>query len=478
MSILQNILPEISCFTLGMVLIVLKLISKNRTPALYGGLSILWLAATAVLSVLFRNDGGNLSWGGMYFTDTYALFFKVMILGTALLILLASLSYAERFGNHVPEFFAMLVFATLGMIIFSAAADLTVLYLGLELMTFSFIILICFLQGDNLATEAGMKYLLLSAMSSAVMLFGLSLLYGFFGSTMFIDMAQMADQPLGHPLFITGLIFLLSGFAFKVSAVPFHMWAPDIYQGAPTPVAGYLAVGSKAAALALLARVLLTLFPAYQDIWGPILVAFVLLSVIFGNLVAIVQKDVKRMLAYSAIAQVGYLLLGILVASQMGIMAMMYYLAAYVFANTGAFIVASAWEEKVASTWRDDYIGMSKRAPLLAAGMFVFLVSLGGLPPMAGFIGKFLLFTATIDAGYYAVAVIALLMSMVSVYYYFQVIRAMYITKPAEGAELTHLSSAGGLKIAIIVCMVMSVVMGLFFGPIMTLILHVSQSPF
>lgn len=478
MNSLQIILPEVSCFALGLILIVLKLVTKSRNPSFYGGLSIVWLGATALIAGLSGHTEANLSWGGMYFVDTYALFFKVLILITAVLILLASISYAARFGNYVPEFFAMLVFATLGMIIFSSAADLTVLYLGLELMTFSFIILICFLSGDNLATEAGMKYLLLSAMSSAVMLFGLSLLYGFFGSTLFVDMAQLASNPMAHPLFVIGILFLLSGFAFKVSAVPFHMWAPDIYQGAPTPVAGFLAVGSKAAALALLARMLLTIFPAYHSIWGPILVAFVLLSVIFGNLVAIVQKDVKRMLAYSAIAQVGYLLLGILVASQMGIMAMMYYLAAYVFANTGAFIIASVWEEHCQSTWRDDYIGLSKRAPLLAAGMFVFLVSLGGLPPMAGFVGKFLLFTATIDAGYYAVAVIALLMSMVSVYYYFQVIRAMYVTPTPEGADLSHIGSPMPAKIAIIVCMLMSVIMGLFFGPIMTLILHVSQSPF
>lgn len=477
MGIFANIFPEISVLLLALMMIFVKLIGSVKSAKVYGWLSVVWLAATSVLMVVFPAQG-MLTWGQLYYVDRYATFFKIIILITAMLVHLAAISYVDRLGYYQAEFFAVLNFALLGMMIFSAAGDFTTLYIGLELMTISFIILICFLRKDNLSTEAGMKYLILSAMSSAVMLFGMSIIYGFYGTTVFAHISKAAHISIDSPYFIVGLLFLLSGFAFKVSAVPFHMWAPDIYQAAPTPVAGFLAVGSKAAALALLTRLLLILFPAYHELWAPLLVAFALLSVIFGNLVAIPQKDVKRMLAYSSIAQIGYLLLGILAASHLGVMAMMYYITAYVFANTGAFIAVGVWEEKTGSTWRDDYPGMSKRSPFLAAAFFVFLVSLGGLPPMAGFIGKFLLFTATIDAGYLLVALIALLMSMVSVYYYFRVVRSMYITTPKEDADMHHVRIPSGAFVALVLCVAMTVVMGLFFGPIMDLSMLDARSLF
>lgn len=469
MGLLANIFPELSVVVLAIVMIVVKLVTGCNQAKVYGGLSVVWLAATIAVMVLNPAEG-VLTWGRMLYIDTYANYFRVIILISAILVQLAAISYVDKLGYRKAEFFALLNFCLLGMMVFAAAGDLITMYLGLEVMTMSFIVLIAFVRYDNLATEGGMKYLILSAMSSAVMLYGMSVVYGYFGTTVFADMAVGSGQESRLSAFLVmGIVMIMAGFAFKVSAVPFHMWAPDIYQAAPTPVAGFLAVGSKAAALALLTRMLLILFPDYQAIWAPVLVAFALLSVIFGNLVAIAQKDVKRMLAYSSIAQVGYLLLGILAASHFGTMAMMYYITAYVFANTGAFIVVSAWEEKEHTTWRDDYIGMSSRSPFLAAAMFVFLVSLGGLPPMGGFIGKFLLFTATIQAEYLLVALIALLMSMISVYYYFLVVKAMYVTKPADGANLQHVPMSNGIFIALVVCVVMSVVLGLFFGPAMTL---------
>lgn len=477
MGILINIFPEISVLLLVLAIIMTKLLSGSKKATFYGWMASIWLTVTAVLIYLLPSKS-ILTWGGMYFVDAYASYFKIIIIITAVLVNLSAMSYVDRIGYFQTEFFAILNAALLGMMIFSAAGDLTTFYLGLELMTISFIILICFVKRDNLATEGGLKYLILSGLSSAIMLFGMSIIYGTFGTTMFVHISQATQLPIKSPYFVVGLMFFLSGFAFKLSAVPFHMWAPDIYQAAPTPVAGFLAVGSKAATLAVMARLFLNLFPSQQNIWGPVVLTFALLSVIFGNLMAIPQKDVKRMLAYSSIAQVGYLLLGILAGSQLGIMSMMYYLGAYIFANVGAFIVAGAWEENTGSTWRDDYSGMSKRSPLLAAAMFVFLVSLGGLPPMAGFIGKFLLFTAAIQAQYLVTAIVALIMSMISVYYYFQIIRAMYITKPNEGIILNHISLGNGIKLALIICMVMTVVMGLLFGPIMHITLIDSASAF
>lgn len=477
MGFFANIFPELSVVVLAILLIILKLVTGCRQGKVYGYLSIAWLAATIVI-MLLNPPEGVLTWGRMLYIDSYATYFRVIILISAILVQLASISYVDKLGYRKAEFFALLNFCLLGMMVFAAAGDLITMYLGLEVMTMSFIVLIAFVHYDNLATEGGMKYLILSAMSSAVMLFGMSVVYGYFGTTIFADMVAGQGISAQSPFLMMGILMIVSGFAFKISAVPFHMWAPDIYQAAPTPVAGFLAVGSKAAALALLARVLLILFPDYQEMWAPVLVALALLSVIFGNLVAIVQKDVKRMLAYSSIAQVGYLLLGILAASHFGVMAMMYYITAYVFANTGAFIVVSALEEKLDSTWRDDYIGMSSRAPFLAAAMFVFLVSLGGLPPMGGFIGKFLLFTATIQAEYLLVALIALLMSMISVYYYFLVVKAMYVTKPAEDADLKHVSMSKGILVALVVCVVMSLVLGLVFGPAVDLSMTDASSLF
>lgn len=336
-------------------------------------------------------------------------------------------------------------------------------------MTMSFIVLIGFVRRNNIATEASFKYLILSALSSAVMLYGMSLMYGFMGTTIFVEMAMYRAQFTQIPLYVLGLIFFLSGFAYKLSAVPFHMWAPDIYQGAPTPVAGFLAVGSKVATLGILCRMMFNLFPDYAETWIPIVLLFAMLSIVFGNLAAIPQRDVKRMLAYSSIAQVGYLLLGVVAANSMGIVALSFYVTVYAFANLGAFIAAAAMEARTGTTDMNKFVGMSKRSPFLAAAMFVFMISLGGLPPMGGFVGKFLLFTATIKSGYLIIAIIALLFSMISVYYYFSLVRKLYFAPVEEGVDLSSIKSPFSVKLSLGICILMSVALGIFFDPIVQL---------
>ncbi len=460
----QAITMELLTFGLGVILLLVKLLTRKGSNLPYGWITVLGLVIIGVIGIVYPPEVG-ITFGGMYYTDNYSLFFKEMILVCAVLISLCSTEYVKKKGYKEAEYYILIVFATLGMMVFTSAGDLITLYVGLELMTMSFIVLIGIVRRNALSSEASIKYLVLSALSSAVMLYGISLIYGFMGTTVFLEMA-MNISVFSHTAFmVLGVLLFLVGFAYKLSAVPFHMWAPDIYQGAPTPVAGFLAVGAKVATLGVLCRLLFNYFVYYAESWLTVIIALAMLSIIFGNLVAIPQRDVKRMLAYSSIAQVGYLLLAVAAANTMGIIAICFYVAAYAFANIGAFIAASNVELATGTTDMKKYAGMSKRSPLIAAGLFIFMISLGGLPPTGGFIGKFLIFTSTIQSGYLIFSIIALLFSMISVYYYLRLVRECYFAPVPEGVEQSKIKSPIGIKIALAICMIASIAMGLFFNP-------------
>lgn len=475
MLTLQAIFMELSVFCLGFVILLIKLLAKKDAAIPYSWISAVWFAATAVIGLVTKNNL-NVTFEGVYFTDGYSLFFKLLILVCAALVALSSHEYIRRLGYREAEYYALLAFTTLGMMVFAAAGDFVTLYVGLEVMTMAFIVLIGFVQGNNLSTEAAFKYLILSALSSAVMLYGMGILYGVTGTTVFMELAQFVNQFSHVLLVVMGLLFFLAGFAYKLSAVPFHMWAPDIYQGAPTPVAGFLAVGSKVATLGVLCRVLFNCFADFAQSWLPIVLAFAMLSIIFGNLVAIPQRNIKRMLAYSSIAQVGYLLLAVAAVSWPGIRAMEFYATAYALANLGAFIAATSVELRTGITDMNEYAGMHDRSPLISAALFTFMVSLGGLPLMAGFVGKFLIFTAAVARGYLILAVIALLFSMISVYYYFSLIRKCYFAPVIEGSDQSKIVSPAGIKISLWVCMILSVALGVFFNPVVEFATNTMQS--
>ena len=463
----QAITMELLVFALGMILLLVKLIAKKGTNLPYGWITILGLFIIGVVGVLYPPEI-SMTFNGMYYTDSYSLFFKEMILVCAVLIGLCSSEYVKKKGYSEADYYILMIFATLGMMVFTSAGDRSTLYVGLELMTMSFIVLIGIIRHNALSSEAAIKYLVLSGLSSAIMLYGMSLIYGFMGTTVFAAMAMNLYAFSGSALMVIGILFFLAGFAYKLSAVPFHMWAPDIYQGAPTPVAGFLAVGAKVATLGVLCRVLFNFFIPFADSWLTIIIALAMLSIIFGNLVAIPQRDIKRMLAYSSIAQVGYLLLAVAAANTLGIVAICFYVAAYAFANIGAFIAASNVELSCGTTDMKKYAGMSKRSPLIAAALFIFMISLGGLPPTGGFIGKFIIFTSTIESGYLIFSIIALLFSMVSVYYYLRLVRECYFAPVPEGADMTRIKTPIGIKIALAICMIMSIAMGLFFDPMVS----------
>lgn len=467
--------PELIAGAIGLFLLVLGLLVPKTEQKGFGYLALAGLVIIFVSTLIFQGENQRFL-GGMYIVDAYATFFKQLVIISAFLVVLISLEYVSKLGYYQSEYYSLIVFITLGMMIMVSAGDLVTFYVGLELMTLSFVILTTFLKRKSTSTEAGLKYLILGAMSSGVLLYGLSLIYGAAGTTIIEDIVQSIAINGIQPILVLGMIFALSGFAFKISAVPFHMWSPDIYEGAPTPVTAFLAVASKAASFAVFVRVFIISLPDLSNLWIVIVTLLAVLTMVFGNVVAIPQTNIKRMLAYSSIAQAGYMLIGLVAFSELGVAALLFYSMTYVFANVGAFAVVTAFYNQTGSLQIKDYAGLAKRSPLLAATMFICLVSLAGLPPLAGFVGKLLLFTAIIEQGIIWLAFIGIIMSMVSVYYYFIVVKVMYLGKPEENAEPVRLSA--GLKSAIVICMVASLFLGVYFTPLINLTIQAAQSLF
>lgn len=458
---------------LGLGLLVLAIVVPKDQQRGVGYLTAVTLAVILVLSLGYRGGPGELT-GGLYLLDSYAVFFKVLFLLAAILATVASYDFVQKTGKNQAEFYSVMVFATLGMMILASAGDLITMYMGLELMSISFCILVAFNRKDAKSQEAGVKYILLAAMSSGVLLYGLSLIYGLTQTTMLGEIVAALSGQGMTPLLTVAVIFVVAGFAFKISAVPFHMWAPDIYEGAPTAVTAFLAVGSKAAGFAAMIRLFMMALPTGQMVWGILLTVLCLLTVVVGNLIAIPQTNIKRLLAYSSIAQAGYILLGVISYSRMGLMAVMLHSLLYVFANMAAFMVANTFHNATGSDEIKDYSGLAQRAPVLASVMLFAMLSLAGIPPLAGFVTKFYLFTSAIDRGFVWLALISIVMSMVSVYYYLQVAKAMFINDPPEDAQPLNVSP--GTQVALIACFLIILAVGIYPGPITTIATNVALS--
>ncbi len=454
--------PEILAAVVGLLVLLMGLLFKGRAQKTVGAVSLLSLLAILIL-IIMRFTEAQVFFNGIYQVDAYANFFKALFLLAAILVILSSGQYMERLGQKKSEFYALMIFATLGMMVMAAAGDLLTIYIGLELMTISFYILTAYLLNDEASSEAGLKYLIMGAISSAVLLFGMSLVYALSGTTV---ITEIADQITRQPALVAGVILMIAGFAFKIAAVPFHMWAPDIYQGAPIPITTYLAVGSKAAGFAALLRVFMIAIPLSQFNWSLVLAILAALTMVVGNLIALTQTNVKRMLAYSSIAQAGYILAGLVAANAFGLKGVLFYAMLYVFSNTGAFAVATAVEVDTGSTERDAFGALSKRSPMLAAVMTVCLLSLAGIPPLAGFAGKFYLFSGAIQSGYLWLAFVGLIMSMVSVYYYLLVAKAMYI---GESSYEKAVEVKAPARLALWVCLLGTILIGLYPAPLSNL---------
>jgi NADH-quinone oxidoreductase subunit N len=404
----------------------------------------------ALLVALTRWGHDQRGFRDMVVLDNYALFVSVVICYAVGLVILLSMDYLPREGVQSGEYYALVLFSASGMMLMASANDLIVVFLALELMSLCLYVLAGFFKQRVESTEASMKYFLLGAFASSFLLYGIALMYGATGSTSFDRIASAAAGNTRDVVFLAGLGLMLVGLGFKISAAPFHMWAPDVYQGAPISVTALIATGSKAAGFAALIRLLLGPLRAVQPDWGPLMWALAVVTMTLGNVAAIAQSNLKRMLAYSSVAHVGYMMVGLVAGGAAGAGAILYYLLAYTFTTAGTFGVLSlcerAGEEAVDV---EDYAGLGRRHPLLAGMLTLFLLSLVGIPPLAGFVGKFYLFGAAVQGGFLWLAVIAVLNSAVAAYYYLRVIVYMYMKEP-EGAGATWSPSfAGGVALAV-----------------------------
>jgi len=444
---LYPVAPELVLLCTGLVLIGADLFLRQ--------VRILqpWLTAVGALAslVLLYTSSGATSFSPMYLVDGYSVFFKAVCLAGVILTVLLSHRYLEKIELKHGEYYSLLVFAALGMMVMVSAGDLVVLYLGLELMALSVYCLVGLRKQDSRSNEAALKYFLSGAFSSGLLLFGMSVVYGLCGTTEIRLLAQRISELslAANPALLGGLALMLAGFAFKVAAAPFHMWTPDVYEGAPTSVTAFMSVGPKAASFAILGRVLLTGFGAAHEFWAPLLGALAVATMAVGNLTALAQKSVKRMLAYSAVAHAGYALLGA-VAGGTGFASSMTYLLIYTFMNIGAFgVMIFLADRHGRGEMLDDYRGLATTHPLAAALLLVFLFSLAGIPPLAGFIGKFYLLMAVIRAGYSWLALAAVSLSAVAAFYYLRVVRVMYLEPAVTAGDLPRLSPAAVLALAV-----------------------------
>ncbi len=449
---------EMMTALLAMVVLAFGLLVPKQQK--YGLGYLVSFGLAGILAYTFTSYGINQStFEKMFILDDFAVYFKQLFLVAAILVSLASVQYVKKMENNYGEFYVLLTFATLGMMIMSSAGDLITLYIALELMTITFYILTGYKKGDHKSAEAGIKYLILGAMSSGILLYGLSLVYGFTGTTVISEIAAKIAGKGAEPAVILGMVLLITGFGFKISSVPFQMWSPDVYEGAPTPVTAFLAVGSKAAAFAVIMRVFLIAFPGMAGQWKVLFSVLAAITIVIGNLVAIPQTNIKRMLAYSSIAQAGYLMTGIVAANELGAKGIAFYGMLYVFATIGAFTVVMNFGEQTGSDEIKDYAGLAQRSPLMAAVLTVCLLSMAGIPPLAGFAGKFYLFSAVVAKGYLWLALLGLVMSMASVYYYLSVAKTMYMNDPAEDAQ--PITVNGSAKFTLIVCLLVTVYLGI-----------------
>ncbi len=424
-----------------------------------GGLG---LALVLALTALGKSE---LAFGGAIALDNFAIYFELAILISAALTVLMSLEYVGELGLPGAEYYSLLLFATLGMMLLATAGDLIVIFLGLETMSIAVYVLAGFRRGDPRSIEASLKYFMLGAFSTGFLLYGIALVYGATGTIRLDRISAALSGPLAHsPLMLLGLGMMLIGFAFKVAAVPFHMWAPDVYEGAPTPVTAFMAVGVKIGAFAGFLRIFVAHLGPVSAHWTWVLWVIAALTMTIGNTVALVQTNIKRMLAYSAIAHAGYLLVGMTAADSAAGGAILYYLLGYAFTNMGAFAVVAALgrtdapHEQIA-----DYRGLAARHPGLAAAMALFMLSLTGVPPLAGFVGKFYLFGAALNRGLVGLVIIAVLNSAMSAYYYISVIVAMYMEE--GGVESAGMRGRPALLATVVIALAGVILIGLYPQP-------------
>ena len=491
-DILIALAPELALFALAVVVLLAGLAARARGshvgrvplsedaggPAkAKGGPAIGWLTLiglAVIFGVTFLVPEGASLLGDSFVQDSLALFAKRLFIASAALSVLGSLTLQQQaFSRRSAEYHFAVIVSVLGMSVLASARELILLFVGFELMSIPLFLLTGFLKRDPVAPEAALKFFLVGTASSAVIVYGMSFVYGITGSTMLV--AIPAAMSGGHPLLMLGMGLLLAGLGFKIAAFPFHMWAPDTYEAASTPFVAWLSVAPKAAGFVAIIRLYIEGVGSAALVWMPAVAVLAGMTMVTGNLMAIPQQNIKRLLAYSGVAHIGYMLVGLAALSSSGVAMMLFYLVAYMFGNMGAFLVVQAVAQSEQSDGIDAYRGLAQRSPLLALSMLIFLLSLGGIPFVAGFWAKLYVFWAAIERGMYGLVFLGAVLTVVALYYYLLVARRMYIEAPprTEPVPVPRL-----LGVAILACVVGVVGMGVYPAPWVTWAQHVASTLF
>ncbi len=472
---LELLAPELTVGATAIAVILLDLFIERK--GFLAVLSIVGLVVAAGLTLALWGDAPRAVVNGMLSVDNFSLFFKLLFIGIAGLVILASVDYSSKFAAFRGEYHALILLATLGMMLMAASTEMVTTYIALELTSISLYVLTGFLK-DPKSTESSLKYLLLGAIASAILLYGMALVFGSTGATQFNEIA-VAVQGLGasgvvdNPALVLGIVLIIAGFGFKIAAVPFQMWVPDVYEGAPTPVVAFLSVASKAAGFAIILRIFSSAFgmPDWlSSNWGMVFAVLAAIGMTVGNVTALVQTNIKRMFGYSSIAQAGYLMVGLAAlgaassADTLAQSTVIFFLLSYTVANLGAFIAIIAITNRTGSDAIEDFSGMGKRAPALALGLTLCLVSLIGMPPAAGFMAKFYIFSGAVQNDLLWLVIIAVLNSVISAVYYLRVVKLMWLGEPASEEKV---SSSVALRVALALACLGVLVLGIVPGAAM-----------
>jgi NADH-quinone oxidoreductase subunit N len=446
-------LPEILLSAVAMALMMVAAYAGDKSARLLTWLAVLAFAIAVLLVPGIAGPGGT-GFGGLFIGDPFAAFAKVLIYAAAAVALIAASNWFGRENQYRAEYPVLILLSAVGMGMMVSAGDLLTLYVGLELQSLAAYVLASFQRQDVRSAEAGLKYFVLGALASGILLYGISLLYGFTGSTLFTDIAQAFGSETASAGGLStgllfGLVFVLAGIAFKISAVPFHMWTPDVYEGAPTPVTAFFASAPKVAAMALMTRLAVSAMGPATFEWRQIVIFMALASTILGGVAAIGQANIKRLLAYSSINNIGFALIGLAAGTRDGVASVLFYMAVYVVMTLGSFLVVLRMRDEAGEPVETiaSLSGLSRTRPLLAAAMAMFMFSLAGIPPLMGFWPKFFVFQAAVEADLTWLAAVGIATSVIGAYYYLKIIKVMYFDEPAPAFERSH-DWVGGLLIA------------------------------
>ncbi|NER79151.1 MAG: NAD(P)H-quinone oxidoreductase subunit N [Leptolyngbya sp. SIO1D8] len=474
------ILPEGIVILTLLVVLIGDLIGGRASSRWTPYATMAGLLAAVVALILQWDIATPVSFLGSFNGDDLSIVFRGIIALSAIATVPMSVRYIEQSGTSLAEFLVILMTATLGGMFLSGANDLVMIFVSLETLSISSYLLTGYMKRDPRSNEAALKYLLIGAASSAIFLYGSSLLYGLSGGKTYLSdiatslLASSNDAPIG---LVVALVFVIAGIAFKIAAVPFHQWTPDVYEGSPTPVVAFLSVGSKAAGFALAIRLLVAVFPLVSEQWHFVFTALAILSMVLGNVVALAQTSMKRLLAYSSIAQAGFVMIGLIVGTEAGYASMVFYLLVYLFMNLGGFTCVILFSLRTGTDQISEYSGLYQKDPLLTLGLSICLLSLGGIPPLAGFFGKLYIFWAGWQAGAYGLVLVGLVTSVISIYYYIRVVKMMVVKEPQEMSDVIKnypevrwdLPGMRPLQVSLILAVVATSLAGILSNPLFTL---------